>query len=97
MTSKLARRAPGGPGHCAAVDTRRQGRSGHGVFDLQPSVVHARCELCNRGLLKSYSLNSIGHSFNQSAGRRSGADLSASVRHLVLCNRTDAIHLPTMQ
>ena len=68
----------------------------------KPQAVHFDCRKktshCTTGFrVKSYSLNSIGHSFGQRAGRRSGADLSASVRHLVLCNRTDAIHLPKMQ
>jgi hypothetical protein len=64
--------------------------------------VHFDCRkktsLCTTGFrVKSYSLNSIGRSFDQSARRRRGADLSASVRHLVLCNRTDAIHSPKMR
>jgi hypothetical protein len=51
----------------------------------KPQEVHFDCRkktsLCTTGFrVKSYSLNSIG----QSAGRRSGADLSASVRRLVL-------------
>src|SRR5580700_10847657 len=55
----------------------------------KPQEVHFDCRkktsLCTTGFrVKSYSLNSIGHSFGQSAGRRSGADLSASVRRLVL-------------